>query len=160
MMPYDGNVDDTRMISEAVRKLESLMSDERIVAVGDSKLMTKDLVAHMAARGTLFVSKPQTSFDADVKHKVAREALGHGFISIGRIGTKKGSPEIEAFETVRTSYGVRLRYIAYRRMDRSRIVRHMRRLDEKRMRDMVASSLHELGTEVEATIQPSNYRTL
>ena len=151
MMPYDGNVDDTRMISEAVRKLESLMGDERIVAVGDSKLVTKDLVAHMAARGTLFVSKPQMSFDADVKHKVAREALGHGFTPMGRIGTKGSSPEIEAYETVRTSYGIPLRYITYRRTDRSKVVRHMRRLDEKRMRDMVTSMSHRsFGTEQEA----------
>lgn len=142
MMPYDGNVDDTRMISEAVRKLESLMGDERIVAVGDSKLVTKDLVAHMAMRGTLFVSKPQMSFDADVKHKVSREALGHGFTPMGKIGTKKGSPEIEAYETVRTSYGIRLRYIAYRRTDRSRVVRHMRRLDEKAVRGMITSMSH------------------
>ena len=142
MMPYDGNVDDTRMISEAVRKLESLMGDERIIAVGDSKLVTKDLVSHMARNGTLFVSKPQMSFDADVKHKVAREALEHGFMPIGKIGTKKDSPEVEAYETVRTSYGIRLRYIAYRRTDRRRIVRHMRRLDEKRIKDMATSMSH------------------
>ena len=87
----------TRMISEAVRKLESLMSDERIVAVGDSKLVTRDLVAHMSRRETLFVSKPQMSFDADVMHNVAREALELGFTPMGRIGTKRGSPEIEAY---------------------------------------------------------------
>lgn len=151
MMPYDGNTDDTVMISEAVKRLEELVGDERIIAVGDSKMVTKATVSRMCDKGTFFVSKPPMRFDDDVKHRVIGEALEKGFKPIGRIGKKKGSPELEVYETAAVSYGIGLRYIAYRKVDRSRIVRHMERLDGIAMEGMVRSmSARSFDTEFSA----------
>lgn len=128
MKAYDGNKDDTMMISEAVRYIERMMGDRRIVAVGDSKMVTKELVSHMVEVETLFVSKSPKTFSKDVASDVAAEALIEGFSNIGRIGSRKLSPEIELYETERECYGMRLRFVAYRRVDRSNQVRHMKRV--------------------------------
>lgn len=136
MRAHNGNTDDTAMISEAMRFVEGLMKDEKIVAVGDGKMVTKALVQHMVDSGTLFASKPPQVFSSDVGGDVAKEALSKGFVKVGRIGRRKDSPEYEVFDTDRECYGNRLRFVAYRKTDRSKIVRHMERLERYKVRDI------------------------
>jgi transposase len=139
---YDGNVDDTVAMAYVVKRLEKLIGDERMVAVGDSKLVTKELVGHMCDSGTFFVSKPPANFDDGVKAEVRAEALAKGFVNVGRIGSKRNSPEIEVYETVRESYGRSLRYIAYRKADRSRIAKHLERVQKKKTEELAAFMNH------------------
>lgn len=151
MKAHDGNIDDTEMIAEAVRFVENLLQDEKIVAVGDSKMITKALVQHMVDAGTLFASKPPRVFSSDAGGSVAEEALQKGFVDIGKIGKRKDSPEYEVFDTDRECYGNRLRFVAYRKKDRSKIVRHMKRLDEIKVRKIEKSfSQRSFATREEA----------
>lgn len=151
MKAHDGNIDDTEMIAEAVRFVENLLRDEKIVAVGDGKMVTKALVQHMIDAGTLFASKPPQVFSSDVGGAVAEEALQKGFVDIGRIGKRKDSPEYEVFDTSRECYGNMLRFVAYRKKDRSKIVRHMKRLDGIKVRNIEKSfSQRSFATREEA----------
>ena len=140
---WDGNRDDNAMISEAVRFLEEhfgeLMDDRRMVAVADGKMMFKGLVEHMLDEGTLFVSKPPRNFCHGVCEEVVREALEKGLACIGRIGSRKDSPEIHAYETARECFGHELRFIVYRKGDLGKAVRHDRRMDALRLKEMKAS---------------------
>lgn len=147
MKAHDGNTDDTTMISMAVRFVEKLMESETIVAVGDGKMVTKDMVRHMMAVGTRFASKPPQKFADNVAGSVAEEALRKGFTAVGRIGKRSDSPEYEVYDTDRECYGDVLRFVAYRKTDRSKIVRHWKRVDEVEVKRIVKSfSQKSFGT--------------
>ena len=126
---YDGNTDDTVMISDAVRFVENAMEDRRIIAVGDSKMTHWELVDHMCSHGTHFVSKPPENFAGYVRQKVVDKALGNKFTPVGAIGGRRDSPEFEVYDTSMKCNGRTLRFIVYRRTDRSKTVRHMKRVE-------------------------------
>lgn len=139
MRAYDGNKDDTLMVSEAVKFVETMMEDSRIVAVGDGKMVTRDLVAHMCENETRFISKPPEAFAYNVAAKVAEAALAEGFTVVGRIGIRNDSPEFEVYDTDFECYGIGLRFVAYRKMDRSKYIRHKKRLDKHHVDETVRS---------------------
>ena len=154
MRTCDGNKDDTAMISEAVRFIERMLGDKRMIAVADSKMTHWSLVDHMFEHGTHFVSRPQEKFAGGIKAKAieaAKKAGDESFVYIGRIGSRRDSPEFEAFETD-LGYGGRvLRMVVYRSTDYAKRIRHMRRLDGKALKDLKASlESASFGSEEEA----------
>jgi len=127
----DGNTDERSMISDAVRFVENVLGDKRMIAVGDSKMTQWDLVEHMCAHGTHFVSKPPQQFAGSAKERAVKEALSKGFVNIGKIGSRKDSPEFEVCDIDLECNNRMLRFVAYRRTDHSREIRHMKREDGK-----------------------------
>jgi transposase len=136
---YDGNTDDTRMISDAVRFVEKLLGDKRMIAVGDGKMVHRDLVDHMCTHGTHFVSKPPMNFAGGVREKVVGEAFGKKFVHIGAIGSRKKSPVFEACDIDANCNGRDLRFIVYRRTDREKQIRHMKRVEGKLLEEASVS---------------------
>jgi len=147
----DGNTDDTEMISDAVRFIEKVLGDKRIVAVGDSKMTHWNLVEHMCSHGTHFVSKPPMNFADGARGKAVEKAFQNRFSAIGAIGSRKNSPTFEAYDTDVVCKTMTLRFIVYRRTDRSKTVRHMKRVEGIVLDEASKSLAHEsFKTEEEA----------
>jgi len=139
---YDGNTDDTKMISDAVRFVENAIGDRRMIAVGDSKMTHWNLVDHMCTHGTHFVSKPPQNFADSAREKVVAEAFRKGFTDIGAIGSRKDSPEFEIHDTDMKCKDRTLRFIVCRKKDRSKMIRHMKRVEGSQLNDLMKSMAH------------------
>ena len=111
---YSGNVTDNRMDAAALRFLEDVLTDERIVATADCKVVTREMVDSFIWNNIPFVSKCPENFGECVKQRVIDDAIAKGFVPIGRIGNRKNDPCIEVCDFSETANGDVLRFVAYR----------------------------------------------
>ena len=114
---HDGNTTDNKMDRDALMLMADFMSDNRIVAVADCKLVNGETVNNLIWNNIPFVSKCPDSFADKVRSFIVKEAMNKGFVPIGRIGKRNDAPEYEICDLDAIANGEKLRFIAYREKD-------------------------------------------
>jgi transposase len=114
---HDGNTTDNRMDTDALALMADFMSDNRIVAVADCKLVNEDTVNSLIWNNIPFVSKCPDNYAEKVRSFIVKEAMDKGFTPIGRIGRRNDAPEYGICDLDAVANGEKLRFIAYRESD-------------------------------------------
>ena len=136
---HDGNRTDNQMDMRALEMMNDYLSDERIVAVADCKLVDAKTVDYLIWSNIPFVSKCPDNFAGRVKQSVIDAAMEREFTSIGKIGKRKDAPEYEICDIDAEANGERLRFIAYREVGVKHSLGYYREQVLKEMRTFIRS---------------------
>ena len=111
---HRGNESDGRMLMDALRFLEERMREMDFVAVADCKMVYAEMVDRLIWDNVPFISKCPASFGDSARDRAVTTALERGFTRVGRIGSRRDSPEFEACDMRLDAAGTPLRFIAFR----------------------------------------------
>lgn len=114
MKLHKGNETDGKMLMDALKFMERQMQRTNFVAIADCKMVYAEMVDRLIWNGIPFISKCPDNFGESAKKRAIDLALERGFLPVGRMGTRKDSPEFEASDVELDINGDRLRFIAYR----------------------------------------------